>query len=115
MNRHILSFGHAFDGLAWAIKTQPNFRVHILVSLFVIAIGYFLRVRAFEWLILILTITLGIVIELINTAVEATTDLLVSHHNQFAKVAKDTAAAAMLIYAVGASIVGLMIFVPKIL
>jgi len=115
MRKHHISFLHAKDGLITAFKSQPNFRVHIILSLIAIILGFLLRISTAEWIIIFITISMGLVIELINTAIEFTVDLITQEYNQYAKFAKDTSAAAMLTYAVGAAITGGWIFLPKIL
>lgn len=111
---HTISFHHAFEGLVHAVKTQPNFVVHLVLSSIAITVGFLLHLTNIEWTIILFTISLGLVIELINTSIESTVDLITSQYHQLAKVAKDTSAAAMLIYAVGAVIVAVFIFLPKL-
>jgi diacylglycerol kinase len=115
MQKHHISFIHAKDGLITAFQSQPNFRVHLILSFLAIALGIVLKISSDEWVILSMTITLGLVIELVNTAIEFTVDLITKEYNIYAKYAKDTSAAAMLTYAVGAVIIGSWIFLPKIL
>lgn len=115
LRRHTISVQHALDGLIWAFRTQPNFRVHTVVSLIAIILGMFLSLTPIEWVVIIFTISLGIVIELLNTSIEAATDLITDQFHRLAKVTKDTAAAAMLVYAFGAVLVGIVIFLPKLL
>jgi diacylglycerol kinase len=114
IKRHTISFFHAFQGLHWAIVTQPNFRVHLVISILVFIAGLALKISSYEWLILFLCITIGLSLELVNTSIEAVTDLVTTEHRQFAKIAKDTAAAAMLVFAMGASILAAAIFIPKL-
>lgn len=106
---------HAVDGIAWAYSSQPNYRVHVLVSLFVFLAGLFFNISAFEWLILILTITMGLVIETINTAIEATANAITYDWKEEIKIAKDVSAAAMLTYAFGSMLIAGVIFIPKML
>ncbi len=112
LRRHTISFKTAFSGLAWALTTQPNFRVHILLSLVAIGLGIYFGISTIEWTIIIFTIVLGLTSEMINTAIESMTDLLTNQWRKEAKIAKDVAAGMMLTVAVGAVIVGLMIFLP---
>jgi diacylglycerol kinase len=112
---HHISFKHAGEGLLTAIKTQPNFRVHLLATFTVAALGYNLSLTPTEWLILTLIITLVMVTELINTAIEATVDLLTSEHHLMAKTAKDVAAAAVLLAAIASLLIGSIIFLPKLI
>ena len=113
--KHTVSFKHAWDGVVWAFKTQPNFRVHTFIALIVIFTGLYCSISMFEWLIVIFTIMMGLVIEMINTAIESTNDAITRDIKPEIKIAKDVSAAAMLIYACGASIVGLLIFLPKLI
>ena len=111
---HSISFRHAWDGLTHATTTQPNFLVHFFFSLLAILAGITLKISGLEWIIIALTIAIGLVIELVNTAIESTVDLITRKYNRLAKIAKDTAAAAMLVYALGAVVVAAVIFIPKI-
>ncbi len=115
IKKHKISFVHAFEGLLYAVRTQPNFLMHLLISATVVISGIIISLTNIEWIILSLTIFIGLVIELINTAIEASVDLSTTKFHPVAKIAKDTAAAAMLIYALGACIIGLLIFLPRIL
>jgi len=114
LRRHHISFRHAFDGLRWALHTQPNFRVHILCSLFVIWLGYYFNIKSTEMTILIFAIVLGLSAEMINTAIESVTDLMTSKWRKEAKIAKDVSAGMMLLVAFGAIFVAICIFSPYI-
>ena len=115
IRHHTISLSHAFSGLMHGLKTQPNFIVHLVLSTLAVLAGLLFRLSVVEWAVLALTIFSGLVIELINTAIEATIDLVTDLYHHQAKVAKDTAAAAMLVYSFGSTIVALIIFLPKIL
>ncbi len=111
---HSISFRHAWDGLAHAVSTQPNFVIHLFFSLTAVILGIWLHISGLEWIAIALTIAVGLVIELVNTAIESTVDLITRRYHHLAKIAKDTAAAAMLVYAIGAIVVAAIIFLPKI-
>lgn len=115
IERHTISMRHAVDGILWAYKTQPNYRVHIFLTIIVICMGLFFNISAVEWLILVLTISMGLVVETINTAIESTSDAITRDWKEEIKIAKDVSAAAMLTHAVGATIIGCIIFIPKML
>lgn len=115
MKQHHISLSHALDGVAMALKTQPNFKIHIFLSVISVVAGWFLHISPTEWLFITFAIAIGLVIELINTAIEFTVDLMTQEYKLFAKLAKDIAAAAMLLYALGAVALALQIFLPKIL
>lgn len=113
--RHTISISHAVDGLIWAFKTQPNYRIHLFLSILSIIGGIVLKISYFEFLMVFFLITVGLVIETINTGIEQTTDAIDEKIREDIKIAKDVSAAAMLIYAVGAFIIACFIFIPKII
>lgn len=114
LKRHTISVRHAVDGLSWALKTQPNYRIHLILSLASLIGSYVLNVSYFEFLLIVFLITVGLVIETINTGLEQTTDAIDRKIREDIKIAKDVAAAAMLIYAFGSFIIACLIFIPKI-
>lgn len=113
--RLINSFKYAFDGLKYAFLYEQNLTVHILATIIVIIMGFIFKISIQEWLVLFLIIGLVIATELINTSIEATIDLITDEINPLAKVAKDTAASAVLVFGLTALIVGALIFLPKII
>ena len=115
IKRLVNSFGYAVEGLKYAFKYEQNIIVHFLATILVVILGIFLKISFIEWLILFLIIGLVIATELINTSIEAVVDLITKEKNPLAKIAKDTAAAAVMVFALIAVIIGIMIFVPKIL
>ena len=115
LKHHTISIGHAIDGLVWALKTQPNYRIHLFLSILSIIGGIVLKISYFEFLMIIFLITVGLVIETINTGIEQTTDAIDKKIREDIKIAKDVSAAAMLIYAVGAFIIACFIFIPRII
>lgn len=115
IKKHTISYIHAIDGIMWAVRTQPNFKVHVIVSFFVFLLGYFFGISYLEWIVIVMTITMGLVIEMVNTAIEEATDAIDLKIRDDIKIAKDVSAGAMLIYAIGACIVAGLIFLPKIL
>lgn len=114
MRRHHISFLHAWDGIVHNFTTQPNFRVHLAFAIAAITAGYYFDIEAWQWLIIIFTITLVIVAEMINTALEAMVDLITSEYRKNAKVSKDTSAGMVLVTAIAAVIIGIVIFLPHL-
>ncbi len=110
----IASFGYAFEGLYFLIRTQPNAQIHTAIMLVVIVAGWWLQIERMEWVALLITIMLVFATEALNTAVEACVDLVTAEHHPLAKIAKDVAAGAVLLTAIGAVIVGLLIFLPRL-
>jgi diacylglycerol kinase len=115
MQRLIRSFGHAFAGIGHGLRTQGNLRIHLLAAIGVIIAGLLLQITTVEWAILVVTIMIVTTAEMFNTAIEAAIDRAGSEPHPLAKIAKDTAAGAVLIGAIGAVIVGLLIFGPRLL
>ena len=115
IKKFINSFSYPIKGLRYAYKNEQNLAVDVGIALLVVIFGFLFRINKYEWAILVLTIGLVISCELMNTAIEAVVDLVTEEYHPLAKVAKDTASAAVLIFAFVAVIVGLIIFVPKIL
>lgn len=115
LRHHTISVRHALDGLIWSLKTQPNYRIHLFLSALSIIASFFFKITYIEFILVIFLITVGLVIETLNTGLEQTTDAIDRKIREDIKIAKDVAAAAMLIYAVGATIIGAMIFVPRLI
>lgn len=115
MKKLIKSFKYAFEGIFTGIKEEQNMKIHISIMILVIVFGIMLKISKIEWIICIALFGLVISMELINTAIENTVDLITKENNQQAKIAKDVAAGAVLVSAIVSSVIGLMIFIPKIL
>ena len=115
IKKFINSFSYPIKGLRYAYKNEQNLAVDVGIALLVVIFGFLFRINKYEWAILVLTIGLVISCELINTAIEPVVDLVTEEYHPLAKVAKDTSAAAVLVFALVAIVVGLIIFVPKII
>lgn len=115
IKKFINSFQYPIKGLRYAYKNEQNLAVDVGMALLVLIFGFLFKINKYEWAILMLTIGLVISCELVNTAIEAVVDLVTEEYHPLAKVAKDTSAAAVLIFAVIAVIVGLIIFLPKVI
>lgn len=115
IKKFLLSFTYPIKGLRYAYRNEQNLAVDVGVALLVTIAGFIFKLNLVEWAILALTIGLVISCELINTAIEAVVDLVTEDYHPLAKVAKDTAAAAVFIFAIIAVIVGLIIFLPKVI
>ena len=111
----INSFKYAFTGIATSFKTEQNMKIHIFVMILVIIAGIVFKVSLLDWVILVIMFGLVISAELFNTALETIVDMITEEKNEKAKIAKDVAAGAVLVLAIGSVIVGLIIFIPKIL
>lgn len=107
------SFGYAFEGIFTCIRKERNMKIHCVMTLLVILAGFIFHISVTEWCICLTLFGLVMALELVNTAVEAVVDLVTSERRPLAKIAKDTAAGAVLIAAIMAAIAGLVIFLPK--
>jgi len=113
MLKHTISFKNAFIGIWTAITTQNNLRIHFVIALIIFGLSIYFEVNQVQLLVLILTIGLVMIVEMINTSIEFLCDAITTEHNEFIKYAKDVAAGAVLVSAIFASLVGLIIFIPK--
>lgn len=109
------SVGHALDGISYVTIHERNFKIEIVLGIIAIILGFLLKVSTIEWLILIITISLVLCFEIINTAVERGVDLVTKEYQELAKVTKDVAASAVLVMSMFAVLIGIIIFLPKII
>lgn len=109
------SFTYALSGISTVFKDEFNARVHFLAALAAIILGIVLNLTRFEWLILILVIGAVFAMEMINTSIEGLADLYSNAPNPKIKRIKDLSAGAVLVAAITALVVGIIIFLPKIL
>jgi len=108
------SFGYAFEGIFAGIRGERNMKIHCFAAVCVIVAGVLFHISVTEWCICLVLFGLILSLELVNTAIEAVVDLVTEDKKPLAKLAKDTAAGAVLIAAVMAAMAGLLIFVPKL-
>ena len=104
------SFGYAFEGIGTCIKKERNMKIHCAAAVLVVIAGVILKISLLEWCICLTLFGLIMALELVNTAVEAVVDLVTEERKPLAKIAKDTAAGAVLIAAIMAAIAGIIIF-----
>lgn len=108
------SFQYAFDGWWFVLRTQHNAWIHAVITLIVVAVGLWLGLPLRDWAVLILTFMAVWMAEFMNTAIEAVVDMTMPDVHPLAKVAKDVAAAAVLVGALGAIIIGLLLLGPPL-
>lgn len=113
--RILISFKHAFNGLFYTIKSERNMQIHVLAAITVIILGFVFNIKVYEWFTIIILIGMMFILETINTSIEHIVDLLSPSYNIHAKIAKDTAAATVLVFAIISVIIGVIIFLPPIL
>ena len=115
LRRTLRSFGFAGAGLTYLVRTQPNFRVHLAAATSVVGTALVVGTTPFELAVLVLAIGLVMVGEAFNTALEAVVDLASPTLHPLARIAKDVAAAGVLIAATLAAVVGLVILGPRLI
>ena len=115
LKRFFKSFGYGFKGFVSAIKTEQNLLIELVIAIIIIISGILLKLTTVEWAIIVLTIGLVIFAELINTSIEYTVDMAMPEMHPLAKISKDVSAAAVLFASFISIVIGLLIFLPKII
>lgn len=105
----------AFNGIREACIHERNFRIHLMVAIVVIGIAIYFRIEVVEWLFLLFAIQAVIITELINSVIERIIDYVKPEIHPKAKIIKDMAASIVLVSAIFAVIVGIIIFIPKLI
>jgi diacylglycerol kinase len=115
LRERIKSFSYALKGIVTLFSSQANARIHAVALVIAVSFGFYFKIDKTEWLAITLIAALVLSAEAMNTAVEFVVDLVSPDYHPLAGKAKDVAAAAVLLAAFGAVIVGLIIFLPRIL
>lgn len=111
----LMSFVYAWRGLVYAVRTQRNARVHMILGASAIILGLLLRISPVEFAMIFVAITLVFIAEMFNTVAEACIDLVTSDYHPLARVAKDVAAGAVLLNAMLSVVIGVLVFMPHLL
>lgn len=112
--RRVASFGHAVRGVGAALRSEVHLQFHALATVVVLGLGFYYGITRLEWALVALAIAGVWTAELVNTAIEALTDLASPEYHPLAGKAKDVAAGAVLLAALGALVVGTLVFGPRI-
>ena len=110
--RRVASFGHAGRGVWSALRSEVHLRFHALATVVVIGLGFYCAITRLEWALVAISVACVWAAELMNTAIEALTDLASPAYHPLAGKAKDVAAGAVLLAALGALVVGALVFGP---
>jgi diacylglycerol kinase len=110
----VRAFHYAFQGWGYVLRTQRNAWIHSLIATVVFFLGLWLDLSLQDWAIIVLTAALVFTAEFINTAIESVVDLATQEHHPLAKAGKDVGAAAVLVAALAAILVGLLILGPPL-
>jgi diacylglycerol kinase (ATP) len=114
IRKTIDSFNYAINGLLHSVKTQRNMKIHIAIALITLLVAGVSKVSRVETILLFVAITLVLMTEMLNTAIEAVVDMISQKYHPLAAIAKNVAAAAVLVTAINAVIVGYLIFYDKL-
>ncbi|MFA5409418.1 MAG: diacylglycerol kinase family protein [Bacilli bacterium] len=113
--RFFNSFKYSFSGLAYAVRQEQSVLVMLICLILTLVFGLLFNISLLEWFFILVCIGLVLGTELLNTAIEATIDLLSPSFHPLAKIAKDTASAAVFVYSLIAFIIGCIVFIPRII
>lgn len=113
LERYMKSFFHAIDGIMYCIKYEHNIIIILTATILAVIFGIIFNIDTYEWLFVIAISGFIFAMELLNSSIEATIDLITEEEHPLAKIAKDTASSATLILCIVAFIGGIMIFLPK--
>ncbi|MEP7256310.1 MAG: diacylglycerol kinase family protein [Ferruginibacter sp.] len=111
----IKSFVFAWHGLKICFTSETNFKIHVLASIVALLLGAVLNISVAEWLVIIFCIAFVAAMEMVNTALEKLCDVVHEDSHPGIKGVKDIAAGAVLISAICSLIIGLIVFIPKII
>jgi len=105
------SFGYALRGIKRLIASQQNARIHLVISIAVILLGFFLKISKQDWCLIVLAMMIVWVAEGLNTAIEFLSDTVSEKYHPLIEKAKDIAAGAVLLAALSAAVIGVLVFV----
>jgi len=111
----LLALKNAFNGIKYVFKTQRNLKIQVLLAVFASILGFYLKITCVEWAIIVLLVFVVFLSEFFNTAVETIIDMITLEYNEKAKIAKDISAGGVTLVAISSIIIGILIFLPKII
>lgn len=115
VKRIIASFINSINGLKYAYLNEQSLSLHAVGSLFVVGLGFILQISFIQWAIIVLSLLVVLSIELINTAIEATVDLVTNEYHELAKIAKDCGSAAAFVSSMGFALICGFIYIEKLI
>ena len=113
--KRLQSFGFAFNGLKILLREEHNARIHVVASVCAVFAGFLFDISACEWLAVVFAVGFVIALEIVNSAIENMADFVSPDRHDMIKKIKDLAAAGVLVSAITAIIIGLIVFLPKLL
>lgn len=109
------SVKNCLDGISYVTKSEKNFKREIALGIIALILSYILKIDKIEFIIVLTMICLVLTAEIINTAIERTVDLVTKEYHELARIAKDVSAGSVLVTSTFALIIGIIIFMPKII
>lgn len=109
------SVKNCLDGISYVTKNEKNFKREIALGIIALTLSYILKIDKIEFIIILTMICLVLTAEIINTAIERTVDLVTKEYHELARIAKDVSAGSVLVTSTFALIIGIIIFMPKII
>ncbi len=109
------SVKNCLDGISYVTKNEKNFKREIALGIIALILSYILKIDKIEFIIILTMICLVLTAEIINTAIERTVDLVTKEYHELARIAKDVSAGSVLVTSIFALIIGIIIFIPKII
>ena len=110
------SFRYAAQGISYGLISQRNFRIHLVIGAFALGLGIWLQLNYTQIAVLVLTVTAVLVLELLNTSIEAVVDLAIGRRfHPLARIAKDCAAAAVLVASISSLVIAMLLIFPPLL
>ena len=113
--KRMKSFKYAFNGMRILLREESNAWIHLCVAICVLVAGFVFKISTNEWITVILCFGFVFALELINTSIENIADFVSKEYHEMIKKTKDLAAGAVLVGSITAAVIGLIIFVPKII
>lgn len=109
------SVKNCLDGISYVTKNEKNFKREIALGIIALTLSYILKIDKIEFIIVLTMICLVLTTEIINTAIERTVDLVTKEYHELARIAKDVSAGSVLVTSIFSLIIGIIIFIPKII
>lgn len=110
-----IGFRYAWNGIKEVYKTEKNFRIHLMIALIVIGAAFVLELSPLEWTAIMIVIAIVLSLEMINSAIEKLLDHIAPEQHPVIGSIKDITAGAVLVASIGSVIIGIIIFLPKLL
>lgn len=110
----LTTFRFAWQGLRYFFETELKASIHLIAAFLAIGLGLLMKISAFEWMMIVFAIGFVFISEIANTSIELLVDLITKEQNRVAGIIKDLAASAVLVASITALVIGLIVFLPKL-